>query len=114
MDGYGSEEARRNTLSKWCPTLMPTPVNRSELGRNRTAKWLRTRVLSAGSRRVPWGSWHGVRAGHEPHDQKTPETRVVVRMCRGRTAENRKVLGLTVVHGIETLAVAPSPLGDSS
>src|SRR5206468_1904133 len=29
MDGYGSEcTGRRNTVSKWCLTLMPTPVNR--------------------------------------------------------------------------------------
>ena len=29
MDGYGSKcPCRRNTLSKWCPTLTPTPVSR--------------------------------------------------------------------------------------
>src|SRR5881227_1745417 len=79
MDGRGCGYPRGSPgdmHSKCWTSLMATPANGSQLAKAspETAKTTRisvmtrdpTRVLSAGSRSAPWGSWPGGRAGHKP------------------------------------------------
>ena len=60
--------ARLDMASGYWTTHMPTLVNRSERDRNLSAKWLQTKVLSAGSRLVQWDYSFGVGAGLDRQD----------------------------------------------
>ena len=52
-----------------------------------------TRVLSAGSRSAPWGSWPGVRAGHEPQVRRRLRRESLSKWVEGQQrSENRRTI----------------------